>query len=58
MPLPDSDFPKAAEIIFDKIYHGKDGVPPLSKFVGLIETLGEGFHIEKLAGHMRRVDSN
>ena len=38
--LPESDFSKAAMIIFDKIYHGKYGVLPLSKFIDLVETLG------------------
>ena len=38
--LPDSDFAKSSAIIFDRIYHGKGGVLPLSKFVYLIETLG------------------
>ena len=56
--LPDSDFSKATAIIFDKIDNGKDGVLTLSKFVDLIETLGEGFHIENLAGHLWKVDPN
>ena len=42
--LSDLDFSKAAARVFDKINNGKDGVLPLSKFVDLIETLGEGFH--------------
>ena len=49
--LPDSDFSKSAAIIFDEIYHGKDGVLLSSKFVGFIETLGGGFHSKELAGH-------
>ena len=53
--LPDSDFAKAALVIFDKIDNGKDGVLPWSKFVDLIKTLGEGFHSEKLAGHLQKV---
>ena len=40
--LPDSDFSKAAVIIFDRIDNGKDGALPLSKYVELIETLGGG----------------
>ena len=54
--LLDSDFSKAAAIIFDKIYNGKDGVLLLSKFFDLIETLGESFHSEELAGHLWKVD--
>ena len=42
--LPDSDFSKAAARIFDKIYHGKNGVLPSSNFFDLIETLGEYSH--------------
>ena len=56
--LPDSDFAKAAAIIFDKIDHGKDGALPLSKFVDLIETLGGVLRSEELAGHMQKVDPN
>ena len=56
--LPDSDFVKAAEIIFDVIYNGTDDVLPLSNFVDFIETLGEVFHSEELAGHLRKVDPN
>ena len=56
--LPDSDFTKAVAIIFDKIDHGKDGALPSSKFVDLIETLGEVLHSEELAGHMQKVDPN
>ena len=56
--LPDSDFSKAATRLFDKIDNGKDGVLPSSKFVDLIETLGEGFHNDDLADHRRKVDSN
>ena len=35
--------------IFDKIDNDKAGIIPLSKFVGFIETLGEGFNYEELA---------
>ena len=56
--LPDSDFSKAAAIIFDKIDHWKGGVLLLSNFVDLIETLGVRFHSEDLAGHLRKVDPN
>ena len=56
--LLDSYFSKAAVIIFDKTDNGKDSVLPLSKFVELIETLGEGFHSEYLAGYLRKVDPN
>ena len=53
--LPDSDFSKASARVFNKIENGKDGVLPSSKFVDLIETLGEGFHIEDMAGHLQKV---
>ena len=56
--LLDSDFSKAAAIVFDKIDNGKDGVLPSSKFVELIETLGEGFNSEDLGGHLRKVNPN
>ena len=56
--LPDSDFSKAAARLFNRIYNGKAGVLPSSKFAYLVETLGEVFHIEYLVGHMRKVDSN
>ena len=56
--LPDSDFSKAAAREFYKIYNGKDGVLPSSKFVDLIEILGEGFHSEKLEVHLRKLDPN
>ena len=56
--LPDSDFAKAAAIIFDKIDHGNDGAFPSSKFVDLIETLGEGLYGEELVGHLQKVDPN
>ena len=45
-------------IIFDKIDNVKDGVLPSSKFVDLIEKIGEGFHSEDLAGHLRKIDPN
>ena len=54
--LPDSDFSKAAARVFDKIDIGNDSVVPLSKFFDLIETLGEGFYIDDLTGHMRKVE--
>ena len=41
--LPYSYFSKAAARVFDKIYHGKYSVLPLSNFVDLIEKLGEFF---------------
>ena len=56
--LPDSDFAKASTIISDKIDHGNDGALPLSKFVDLIETLGEDLHSEELAGNLQKVDPN
>ena len=56
--LPDSYFSKAAARVFDKIYNGKDGVLPSSKFVDSIETLVEGFHSEDLAVHLRKLDPN
>ena len=42
--LPDSYFSKSTTVIFDKKDNGKDGAILSSKFVDLIETLGEGFH--------------
>ena len=51
--IPDSEFSYAVAIVFHKIDNGNDGVLPLSKIVDFIETLGEGFNIEELAGHMR-----
>ena len=42
--LPDSDFSKAAVIIFYDIDNGKSSLLLSSKFVELVETLGEGFH--------------
>ena len=56
--LTDSDFSEDAARIFDKIDNGKDGVLSSSKFFDWIETLGEGFHNEDLAGHMKKVDPN
>ena len=56
--LTDSDFSKSAVIIFDKIDNVKDGVLPSSKFVDLIEKIGEGFHSDDLAGHLRKIDPN
>ena len=56
--LPGSNLAKSAAIVFYKIDNGKDGVLPLSKFVDLLETLGEIFHSEDLAGCLRKVDLN
>ena len=56
--LPDSDFAKASAIIFDKIDHGNDGALLSSKFVDLIETLGEDLNSEELAGNLQKVDPN
>ena len=56
--LTDSYFSKASARLYDKIDNEKDGILPLSKFVDLIETLGEGFHSEELVGHQRKVDPN
>ena len=49
---------KSVAIICYKIYNGKDDVLPLSKFVDLIETLGEGFNSEYLEVRLRKVDPN
>ena len=54
--LTDSYFSKSATRVFDKIDNLKDGVLKLSKFFDLIETLGEFFNSEELAGHMQKVD--
>ena len=56
--LPDLYFPRASAILFDEIYHGNYGVLPSSKFVEFIETLGEVFHSEDLAGRLHKVDPN
>ena len=56
--LPDSDFSKSAVRVFDKIDNGKAGVLPSSKFVELIETIGECFHSEELVGHLKKLDPN
>ena len=56
--LPNSYFDKAAAMIFDQIDNGKNGVLPSSIYFYLIETLGEVFHSEDLAGHLRKVDPN
>ena len=56
--LPYSYFSKAAVRVFDEKYNRNNGAFPLSKFVDFIETLGEGFHSEELAGHLRKVDPN
>ena len=42
--------------LFDKIDHGKALVLPLSKFVALVEILGEDFHSEDLEGHLWKLD--
>ena len=44
--------------VLDKLYNGKDGSLTSSKFVGLIETLGEVFHSEELTGHLQKLDPN
>ena len=44
--LPGSDISKAAARVFDKIDHMKGDVLPSSKFVDLIEKLGEVYHSE------------
>ena len=44
--------------VFDKLDNGKDGVLPSSKFVDLIQTLGEGFHSEELLVHLQKVEPN
>ena len=56
--LPDSYFSKAAVRLFDRIDHAKDGTLTLSSFFDLIETLGEGFNSEDMAGHLREVYPN
>ena len=56
--LSDLDFSKAAARVSDKINNGKDGVFPSPKSFGLIETLGEGFHVAELTFHVRKVDPN
>ena len=50
--------PKPPSILFDKIYNGKAGVLPPSKFVYLIEKRGKGFYSEYLVGHLRKVYPN
>ena len=50
--LPYSKFSKATAKVFGEIYHVKAVVLPSSKFVDLIETLGEGFHNEYLTGQL------
>ena len=44
--------------MFDKIDHGKADVLPLSKFFDLIETHGEDFNSENLAGRLHKVYPN
>ena len=55
--LPDSYSVKAAVGVFDKTYNGK-GVILISSIFYFIETIGEDFHSEELAGHMHKVDPN
>ena len=56
--LPDSDISKSDAIVFDKIDIDKFGVLKLSKFVDMIQTLGEVFHSDDMAGHLHKVDPN
>ena len=56
--LFDSDFPKVAARLFNKIDYGNTGVLPSSNFVELVETLGESFHSEYLAGYLQKLDPN
>ena len=56
--IHDSDSTKVAARVFDKIYNGKDGFLPSSKFVDLVETLRDFFHSEDLMGRLRKVDPN
>ena len=56
--ITDSDCYKSATRLFDKIDNRKAGFLPSSKFVDFIETLGEGFHIDEIAGNLRKVDPN
>ena len=44
--------------MIDRIDNEKDSVLPLSKFVNLIETLGDGFHSTELAGHLQKLYPN
>ena len=53
--LHHSDSSKAAVGASDKINNRKAGVFPLSKFVGLVEALGEGYHGEELVVQMRKL---
>ena len=40
--------------VFDKIDNREAGVLPSSKFVELVETLGEVFHSEDLVSRLRK----
>ena len=56
--LPDLDFSKAAERVFDKMDNGMAGLLPSSNLFDLVETLGKGFHGNQLAGQLQKVDPN
>ena len=56
--LPDSDFSRATIRLFYEIDNGKTGLLPSSKFGGLIEIIGVGFHGEDLAVQLRKLDPN
>ena len=56
--LFDSDISKAYARLFDETYNEKTIVLKLSKFFDTIETLGEGFHSDDMAGHLQKVDPN
>ena len=56
--LSDSDISKAQAIVFDETYNKKIGFLKLSKFFDTIETLGEGFRSDDLAGHLQKVHPN
>ena len=56
--IPDSDSSKSTTRLCDKIDNGKAVVLPFTKFVDFIETLGEVFHSEDLAGHLQKLDPN
>ena len=56
--LPDSNFSKATERVFDRIDIGKADLITSSKSVDMIEKLEEGFHSEYMAGHLQKIYSN
>ena len=56
--LPDSDPPKAAVRVFDKIYNGKAGVLTSSICFDFIETLWGSFHSEDLVVHLNKLYPN